>query len=55
MVRLMKPSTLLDAIEVAKYQEQTVEIMLKKNEVKSMWLALTLNGLLMTRKEKRKC
>lgn len=33
-VRLMKPSTLLDAIEIAQYQEQAVEIMMKKQEVK---------------------
>ncbi|XP_063942971.1 uncharacterized protein LOC108207610 [Daucus carota subsp. sativus] len=34
MVRLMKPMTLMDAVEIAQYQEQTVEIMCKKSEVK---------------------
>lgn len=34
MVRLMKPRTLLDAIEIAQYQEQIVEILVKKADSK---------------------
>lgn len=34
IVRLMKPQILLDAIEIADFQEQTLEIILKKNESK---------------------
>ena len=34
MVRLMKPRTLLDAIEIAQYQEHTVEILVKKADSK---------------------
>ena len=32
MVRLMKPQTLMHAIEVAQFQEQTIEVILKKHE-----------------------
>lgn len=35
MVRLMKPKTLLDAIEIAQFQEQTVDIIVKKNDTKA--------------------
>ena len=34
MVRLMKPSTLMDAIEIAQYQMQTIEVLVKKHEEK---------------------
>ncbi|KAK1395189.1 hypothetical protein POM88_014245 [Heracleum sosnowskyi] len=34
MVRLMKPQSLLDAIEIAQYQEQTIEVIIKKQEIK---------------------
>ncbi|XP_017221614.1 uncharacterized protein LOC108198371 [Daucus carota subsp. sativus] len=34
MVRLMKPQTLMHAIEVAQFQEQTIEVILKKHESK---------------------
>ncbi|XP_017233152.1 uncharacterized protein LOC108207202 [Daucus carota subsp. sativus] len=36
MVRLMKPANLLDSIEVAQLQEQTVELMVKMHEIKKM-------------------
>ncbi|KAK1372370.1 hypothetical protein POM88_028563 [Heracleum sosnowskyi] len=34
MVRMMKPTSLMDAIEVAQFQEQTIEILVKKHEGK---------------------
>ena len=40
MVRLMKPMTLMDAVEIAQYQEQTVEIMCKKSEVKKSLVSI---------------
>lgn len=42
MVRLMKPETLLDAVEIAQYQEQTVEIMFKKHEVKKSLVSINI-------------
>lgn len=34
MVRLMKPKSLLDAMEIAQFQEQTIEVLTKKHEIK---------------------
>ena len=44
MVRLMKPGTLLDAIEIAQYQEQTVDILVKKSDTKKVNVSTKWSG-----------
>lgn len=34
MVRLMKPQILLDAMEIAQFQEQTIDVLVKKHDFK---------------------